>query len=155
MFVIAKSKPKKKSKAGPIAVGIAALAAVGVFVPSDDAPEPEPTNPPAIVEETKIPDHNTVLDQISESEQSEPEPEQKEDPQPEKLPQETPINVDPEQAFRDLLMQYKYVGSSGSDKYHFPSCRWTKEINDTNLVHFDTEEEAAAAGYFPCGSCHP
>lgn len=66
-----------------------------------------------------------------------------------------PPAVDPEQAFREKLAQYKYVGSSESDKYHYPSCRWTSTINDGNLVHFDTEEEATVAGYLPCGSCKP
>lgn len=71
-------------------------------------------------------------------------------------PAEAPVpSVDPEQAFRDSLMQYNYVGSSESDKYHKPTCRWTDEINDSNLVHFDTIEEAKAAGYEACGTCRP
>lgn len=68
---------------------------------------------------------------------------------------EEPPAVDPEQAFREKLAQYKYVGSSESDRYHYPSCRWTSAINDGNLVHFDSEEEAVAAGYSPCGTCNP
>ena len=69
---------------------------------------------------------------------------------------ETPnAEVDPEAAFREMLNQYNYVGSAESDKYHKPKCRWTKEITDQNLVHFDTEEEAAAANYKPCGTCKP
>lgn len=70
-------------------------------------------------------------------------------------PEAPAVEVDPEVAFREMLNQYNYVGSADSDKYHYPKCRWTKEINDQNLVHFDTEEEATAAGYNPCGSCKP
>jgi hypothetical protein len=61
--------------------------------------------------------------------------------------------ADPEKAFRESLTQYNYVGSSESDKYHFPTCRWTNAIHEYNLVHFDSIEEAKAFGYSPCGSC--
>ncbi|MBO7312476.1 MAG: hypothetical protein J6U82_06685 [Alistipes sp.] len=63
------------------------------------------------------------------------------------------VEIDPETAFRDSLKQYFLVGSNESDKYHSPSCRWTNKINDGNLVHFDSYEEANAAGYQPCGTC--
>ncbi|MFR0798498.1 MAG: Ada metal-binding domain-containing protein [Oscillospiraceae bacterium] len=78
-----------------------------------------------------------------------PEPE----PQPEQA--EPAPTLTPEQAFRESLKQYAYVGSSESDKYHQPTCRWTSKINDGNLVHFDSAEEAQAAGYEPCGTCNP
>lgn len=69
-------------------------------------------------------------------------------------PTSTPTpSVDPEQAFREMLKQYAFVGSAESDRYHKPTCRWTSAINDENLVHFDTKEEAVAAGYVPCGTC--
>lgn len=85
------------------------------------------------------------------------QPEQESVPSAEPAPVKSPeaSAADPEQAFRDKLNQYRYVGSSESDKYHTPSCRWTSKINDDNLVHFDSAEEAAAAGYSPCGTCHP
>lgn len=76
------------------------------------------------------------------------------EPEPEPVtPSES--SADPEKAFRDSIMQYNYVGSSESDKYHKPTCRWTANIHDGNLVHFDTEEEAKQAGYSPCGTCKP
>lgn len=78
-----------------------------------------------------------------------------EEPVVEPEPVAPPVEVDPEVAFREKLNQYNYVGSAESDKYHKPKCRWTKEINDQNLVHFDTEEETNAAGYKPCGTCKP
>ena len=83
-----------------------------------------------------------------------PEPEPDTQPEPDPEPEPEP-EVDPEQAFREKLMQYNYVASSESDKYHYPTCTWTKKINDENLVHFDTEDEATAAGYSPCGTCKP
>lgn len=48
-----------------------------------------------------------------------------------------------------------YVGSTNSDKYHDPSCRFAKDILDENQVWFDTKDEAQAAGYSPCGVCKP
>ena len=63
--------------------------------------------------------------------------------------------IDPEAAFREKLLQYNYVCSTERDKYHYPTCHHTSKINDSNLAHFDTEEEAIAAGYVPCGTCKP
>ncbi len=48
-----------------------------------------------------------------------------------------------------------YVGSKESDKYHYPSCRWAKEIKSGNEMWFQTEGEAVKAGYQPCGVCKP
>ena len=101
--------------------------------PSDEsAPEREPE-----------PDHTT---------EPEPEPEVESEPETESEPEP---EVDSAQTSRDKLLEYNYVGSSQSDKYHKPTCRWTDKINDENLIHFDTEEEAVAAGYQPCGTCKP
>lgn len=48
-----------------------------------------------------------------------------------------------------------FVGSAKSDKYHYPSCRAAKQIKSSNLVTFSSSAEAKAAGYVPCGICHP
>lgn len=48
-----------------------------------------------------------------------------------------------------------YVGSIDSDKYHIPGCRHAEKILPQNEIWFDTEEEAVAAGYSPCGTCKP
>lgn len=48
-----------------------------------------------------------------------------------------------------------YTGSTESDKYHYPTCRHSLKILEENLIWFDTEEEALAAGYSPCGTCKP
>ncbi len=49
----------------------------------------------------------------------------------------------------------KFVGSTKSDKYHYPSCRWAKKILPENQIWFASSEEARAAGYVPCGVCKP
>lgn len=140
-------KKAKKSKAGPIAVGVAALAAIGLLTPSDEEPVSEEVTPPAIIEEAEQPERTPVENLVVDMQEHE---------EPVQEPQEqTVVEIDPEQAFREKLNQYNYVGSSESDKYHYPKCKWTDAINDSNLVHFDTEEEAASAGYLPCGTCKP
>jgi competence protein ComEC len=48
-----------------------------------------------------------------------------------------------------------FVGSSKSDKYHYPSCSSAKRISPANLVTFSSSAEARLKGYTPCGSCHP
>ncbi len=48
-----------------------------------------------------------------------------------------------------------FVGSSDSDKYHYDTCRWVKEILEANLITFETIEVAQAKGYFACGTCEP
>ena len=54
-----------------------------------------------------------------------------------------------------LAVDYKYVGSKKSDKYHYPSCRWAKKIRPYNLVTFRSAKEAQEAGYVPCKICRP
>jgi competence protein ComEC len=48
-----------------------------------------------------------------------------------------------------------YVGSSKSDKYHLPSCRYAEKILPGNQVWFSSKAEAQAAGYVPCQVCKP
>lgn len=51
--------------------------------------------------------------------------------------------------------QGSFVGSSKSDKYHYPSCSAAKKIKSSNLVTFSSSADARAHGYVPCGKCHP
>jgi competence protein ComEC len=51
--------------------------------------------------------------------------------------------------------QGPFVGSSKSDKYHYPSCSAAKRIKPANLVTFSSSADARAQGYVPCGICHP
>lgn len=49
----------------------------------------------------------------------------------------------------------KVVASKGSDKYHLPTCGIAKNIKPENLMEFKSPEDAAKAGYSPCGVCNP
>lgn len=125
-------------------------------VPVDTSSDSEPYEQPVVQADPVIPadSSSAVEPEPTPEPETEPEPE----PEPETVETETiePTQVaDPEQAFRDSLSQYNYVGSAESNKYHYPSCRWTDKINDENLIHWDTVEEAQAAGYQACGTCKP
>lgn len=48
-----------------------------------------------------------------------------------------------------------YVGSTKSDKYHYPSCFWAKQISTSNEVWFASKEDAQSRGYVPCKVCKP
>jgi beta-lactamase superfamily II metal-dependent hydrolase len=53
------------------------------------------------------------------------------------------------------VSQGPFVGSSKSNKYHYPSCSAAKKIKSANLVTFSSSADARAQGYVPCGICHP
>lgn len=71
----------------------------------------------------------------------------------------TPTAAEESPSSRSAPVQtgHAYVGSSESERavYHYPSCRWAKNILPENLVGWDTVEDAQAAGYSPCGTCKP
>ena len=48
-----------------------------------------------------------------------------------------------------------YVGSTDSDKYHKPTCRWAKKIKKYNETWFDTTAQAKERGYKACKVCKP
>ena len=48
----------------------------------------------------------------------------------------------------------KFVGSKTSNKYHYPDCRWAKQIRPENLVTFSSAEEREK-GYVSCPECKP
>ncbi len=49
-----------------------------------------------------------------------------------------------------------YVLNTNTKKFHYPSCCSVKDIKDNHRKNFyGTREEAVAAGYAPCGRCHP
>lgn len=54
-----------------------------------------------------------------------------------------------------VTTQGNYMGSVKSNKYHLPDCRYAKQIQWANEIWFKSKEEAAAAGYVPCGVCKP
>lgn len=53
------------------------------------------------------------------------------------------------------VSQGPFVGSSKSDKYHYPSCSAAKRIKPANLITFSSSADARAQGYVPCGICNP
>ncbi|MCL5257171.1 MAG: peptidase domain-containing protein [Chloroflexi bacterium] len=48
---------------------------------------------------------------------------------------------------------YEVCGSTESDVYHEPTCRYVARI--THLICWDRPSEAIAAGYRPCNVCNP
>jgi len=49
----------------------------------------------------------------------------------------------------------KFVGSKNSTKYHYTWCKWAQRIKPSNMVVFNSPEEATGAGYVPCKVCKP
>lgn len=49
----------------------------------------------------------------------------------------------------------EFWGSKTSNKYHYPTCKWTKQISPSNIIIFKSPEEAQKAGYIPCPVCKP
>lgn len=72
---------------------------------------------------------------------------------------EMPDVVDEEEAQPEEVQEQAetvtYIGSSESDKFHYPSCRFAKEISAENVIEFASREEAVNRGYTACGVCHP
>jgi len=54
-----------------------------------------------------------------------------------------------------FALDYKYVGSKNSNKYHYLTCRSAQKIKPDNLVTFKSAQEAKAPGYVPCKVCKP
>jgi len=48
-----------------------------------------------------------------------------------------------------------FIGNSESNKYHYPSCRWAKEISPANEIRFTSSQDARNQGYVPCKVCSP
>lgn len=46
-----------------------------------------------------------------------------------------------------------FVGSSGSNKYHRPDCRFVAKIK--NKIYFKSAQEARSKGKVPCKTCNP
>lgn len=55
----------------------------------------------------------------------------------------------------DTLQDGSLVGSTTSNKYHLPSCRYATKIRPENRAYFANEEEAKRKGYNPCKTCNP
>ncbi len=53
----------------------------------------------------------------------------------------------------DAVVGGMLVGSSGSNKYHRPDCRFVEKIK--NKIYFKSAEEARKNGKVPCKTCNP
>jgi hypothetical protein len=56
---------------------------------------------------------------------------------------------------QDAEAEVEFLGSKTSNKYHYPTCRWVKEIRPWNLIKFKSPAEAQARRYIPCPLCQP
>lgn len=170
---------KKITKGKAIAIGVAAVAVIGIALPSSEEPEVMDNNNSPVVQEENVSASPTIIDgeeEVSESvedeevltDDAEPKTEdeieiKEETTKPEETPVSTPEPVtstsnetsNTDQMYTTSVSQGKYVGSSDSDKYHKPTCRWAKEILSENIIYFASEEEAVASNYSPCGTCKP
>lgn len=125
-------------------------------------PKPEDPVPP---DAEQVSSADPAEDEAPEApEESEPQPEQTADNAPDpsedtpsassEVPAEEPApNPTPEPSAP--ASTNNYVASAESDKYHLPECRFAKKILPENAIWFATTADAKAAGYSPCGSCHP
>ncbi len=52
-----------------------------------------------------------------------------------------------------LSQSGEVIGSKSGKKYYFPWCGTVKRILPQNQVHFDSIEDARAAGFTPGGNC--
>ena len=51
------------------------------------------------------------------------------------------------------LKSGEVIGSKSGKKYYYPWCGTVKRIKPENQVHFDSIEDAKAAGFTPGGNC--
>lgn len=49
----------------------------------------------------------------------------------------------------------QFVGSTESDKYHYPTCRHAKKISGANEIWFTSAADAQSHGYTACKVCDP
>lgn len=73
--------------------------------------------------------------------------EQKPEPKPEPKPQPKPEPKTPSKG--------QFVGSTKSDKYHYPKCSTAKKILPENEIWFKNAADAQSQGYKACGICKP
>ena len=57
--------------------------------------------------------------------------------------------------FSSPLLGAEFRASRDSMRYHVPTCREAKNIKPSNMVTFQSAEEAMRAGYGPCKICRP
>ncbi len=53
------------------------------------------------------------------------------------------------------LSEKIFVGSTESNKYHYPSCRWAEKIKPEHEIWFSSSQDAQNHGYVACKVCKP
>jgi hypothetical protein len=56
---------------------------------------------------------------------------------------------------RDAEAEVEVVGSKTSNKYHYPTCKWVRQISPGKLITFKSASEAQERNYIPCPVCKP
>lgn len=56
---------------------------------------------------------------------------------------------------REAEAEVEFVGSITSNKYHYPICKWARQINPSKLIKFKSVAEAQERHYIPCPVCKP
>jgi hypothetical protein len=69
--------------------------------------------------------------------------------------QEAEVSEPDAETLAETLHEGQLVGSTTSNKYHLPSCRYAVKIKPENRIYFANEEEAKKKGYIPCKTCNP
>ncbi|MFA4903337.1 MAG: hypothetical protein WC600_11415 [Desulfobaccales bacterium] len=67
----------------------------------------------------------------------------------------SPVAGQEETIAREAAAETIYVGSTTSNKYHNPSCKWAKTIRPSRLIKFSSVKEAQERSYIPCPVCKP
>jgi len=55
----------------------------------------------------------------------------------------------------DAEAEVEVVGSKTSNKYHYPTCKWGRQISPWKLIKFKSTTEAQERNYIPCPVCKP
>jgi hypothetical protein len=81
---------------------------------------------------------------------------EKDNPRREIAPQQTAESPDTEKGSpASEIAEPKYIGSFTSNKYHYPSCKWGKQISPEKVLTFHSVKEAQDNGYVQCRACRP
>lgn len=56
---------------------------------------------------------------------------------------------------RQAIIEYLYVASKNSPKFHYSTCDDVLSIKPANLIKFDSREQAVSSGRKPCDNCKP
>lgn len=54
---------------------------------------------------------------------------------------------------KDEKEKCQFIASRNSKKYHTKDCKYGKKIKESNLICFESIEEAKNKGYLPAGGC--